>query len=108
MSIDKNNYPEETELDTYPSLTLAQTLTVNRLTRQQGHAGTGTAEQYMAQGSMRHLEVLIIVLTFLFSELIKKYPQRTLRLICQKKVYKMQQLNVYHMKTPGLNHLKSM
>ena len=29
MSIDKNNYPEETELDTYPSLTLAQTLTVS-------------------------------------------------------------------------------
>ena len=28
-NIDKNNYPEETELDTNPSLTLAQTLTLS-------------------------------------------------------------------------------
>ena len=28
-SIDKNNYPEETELDTNPNLTLAQTLTLS-------------------------------------------------------------------------------
>ena len=29
MNIDKNNYPEETELDTNPSLTLARTLTLS-------------------------------------------------------------------------------
>ena len=29
IDIDKNNYPEETELDTDPSLTLAQTLTLS-------------------------------------------------------------------------------
>ena len=28
-NIDKNNYPEETELDTNPSLTLARTLTLS-------------------------------------------------------------------------------
>ena len=29
LNIDKNNYPEETELDTNPSLTLARTLTLS-------------------------------------------------------------------------------
>ena len=29
INIDKNNYPEETELDTNPSLTLARTLTLS-------------------------------------------------------------------------------
>ena len=29
IDIDKNNYPEEMELDTYPSLTLAPTLTLS-------------------------------------------------------------------------------
>ena len=29
LIIDKNNYPEETELDTNPSLTLARTLTLS-------------------------------------------------------------------------------
>ena len=29
MNIDKNNYPEKTELDTNPSLTLARTLTLS-------------------------------------------------------------------------------
>ena len=28
-NVDKNNYPEETELDTNPSLTLARTLTLS-------------------------------------------------------------------------------
>ena len=29
VNIDKNNYPEETELDTNPTLTLARTLTLS-------------------------------------------------------------------------------
>ena len=29
LNIDKSNYPEETELDTNPSLTLARTLTLS-------------------------------------------------------------------------------
>ena len=29
LNIDKNNYPEETELDTNPSVTLARTLTLS-------------------------------------------------------------------------------
>ena len=29
LNIDKNNYPEDTELDTNPSLTLARTLTLS-------------------------------------------------------------------------------
>ena len=29
LNIDKNNYPEETELDTNPNLTLARTLTLS-------------------------------------------------------------------------------
>ena len=29
LNIDKNNYPEETELDTNPSLTLVRTLTLS-------------------------------------------------------------------------------
>ena len=36
-NIDKNNYSEETELDTNPSLTLAQTLTVSTGERNFGH-----------------------------------------------------------------------
>ena len=36
-NIDKNNYPEETELDTNPSLTLAQTLTLSIGERNFGH-----------------------------------------------------------------------
>ena len=37
MNIDKDNYPEETELDTDPSLTLAQTLTLSTGERNFGH-----------------------------------------------------------------------
>ena len=33
INIDKHNYPEETELDTNPSLTLAQTLTLSTVER---------------------------------------------------------------------------
>ena len=36
-NIDKNNYPEETELDTNPSLTLARTLTLSTGERSFGH-----------------------------------------------------------------------
>ena len=36
-NIDKNNYSEETELDTNPSLTLAQTLTLSIDERNFGH-----------------------------------------------------------------------
>ena len=37
MNIDKNNYTEETELDTNPSLTLARTLTLSIDERIFGH-----------------------------------------------------------------------
>ena len=37
INIDRNNNPEETELDTYPSLTLAQTLTLSTGERISGH-----------------------------------------------------------------------
>ena len=37
INIDKNNYPEETELDTNPSLTLARTLTLSTGERSFGH-----------------------------------------------------------------------
>ena len=37
INIDKNNYPEETELDTNPSLTLARTLTLSTGERISGH-----------------------------------------------------------------------
>ena len=37
IDIDKNNYPEETELDTNPSLTLARTLTLSTGERISGH-----------------------------------------------------------------------
>ena len=37
INIDKNNYPEETELDTNPSLTLARTLTLSTGERNFGH-----------------------------------------------------------------------
>ena len=36
-NIDKNNYPEETELDTNPSLTLAENLTLSTGERSFGH-----------------------------------------------------------------------
>ena len=36
-NIDKNNYPEETELDTNPSLTLTRTLTLSTGERSFGH-----------------------------------------------------------------------
>ena len=36
-NIDKNDYPEETELDTNPSLTLARTLTLSTGERSFGH-----------------------------------------------------------------------
>ena len=36
-NIDKNNYPEETELDTNPSLSLARTLTLSTGERSFGH-----------------------------------------------------------------------
>ena len=38
MNIDKNNYPEETELDTNPSLTLAQTLILSTGERNWGNS----------------------------------------------------------------------
>ena len=37
IDIDKNNYPEETELDADPSLTLARTLTLSTDERSFGH-----------------------------------------------------------------------
>ena len=37
INIDKNNYHEETELDTNPSLTLARTLTLSTGERSSGH-----------------------------------------------------------------------
>ena len=37
INIDKNNYPEETEIDTNPSLTLARTLTLSVGERIFGH-----------------------------------------------------------------------
>ena len=37
INIDKNNYTEETELDTNPSLTLARTLTLSTGERISGH-----------------------------------------------------------------------
>ena len=37
-NIDKNNYPEETELDTNPSLTLARNLTLSTGERSFGHS----------------------------------------------------------------------
>ena len=37
INIDKNNYPEETKLDTNPSLTLARTLTLSTGERVSGH-----------------------------------------------------------------------
>ena len=37
INIDKNNYPEETELDTNPSLTLARTLTLSTGERNVGN-----------------------------------------------------------------------
>ena len=37
INIDKNNYPEETELDTNTSLTLARTLTLSTDERISGH-----------------------------------------------------------------------
>ena len=37
INIDKNNHPEETELDTNPSLTLARTLTLSTGERNFGH-----------------------------------------------------------------------
>ena len=37
INIDKNNYPEETELDTNPNLTLAQTLSLSIGERIFGH-----------------------------------------------------------------------
>ena len=37
MNIDKNDYPEETELETNPSLTLARTLTLSTGERIFGH-----------------------------------------------------------------------
>ena len=37
INIDKKNYPEETELDTNPSLTLARTLTLSTGERISGH-----------------------------------------------------------------------
>ena len=37
INIDKNNYPEETELDTNPSLTLARTLSLSIGERIFGH-----------------------------------------------------------------------
>ena len=37
INIDKNNYPEETELDTNPSLTLVWTLTLSTGERNFGH-----------------------------------------------------------------------
>ena len=41
INIDKNNYPEETELDTNPSLTLARTLTLSIGERIFGHFTSG-------------------------------------------------------------------
>ena len=40
ITIDKSNYPEETELDTNPSLTLAQTLTLSTGERNFGNFTT--------------------------------------------------------------------
>ena len=37
INIDKNNYPEETELDTNPNLTLARPLTLSTVERISGH-----------------------------------------------------------------------
>ena len=37
INIDENNYPEQTELDTNPSLTLARTLTLSTGERSFGH-----------------------------------------------------------------------
>ena len=38
MNIDKNNYPEETELDTNPSLTLARTIILSTGERNWGNS----------------------------------------------------------------------
>ena len=48
INIDKNNYPEETKLDTNPSLTLARTLTLSIGERNSGHSTSSRCYDTMA------------------------------------------------------------